>query len=96
MKIDLSEGNNMSSCKNIDLGFATSSALKESRANDRDLYQFREECKQFVLELLKKLNVKSPLNYSLVRNVSCLDPQKNNKKWSGMQSEVLDNSDCVG
>ena len=53
MKIDLSDGDNMSSCKNIDLGFATSSALKESRAYDRDRYQLRQECKQFVLELLK-------------------------------------------
>ena len=38
------------------------------------MYEFRDNCKQFVLKMISKIVKKSPIAYSLVRNMVCLDP----------------------
>ena len=40
----------------------------------KDMLRFREECRNFITLILKKLQTKSPLNKKLVRGFSFLDP----------------------
>ena len=58
--------------------------LKEKEESDQSLNpqsyieaekKFREECKNAVIEILKKLKERSPLRYPLVRSAVCLNPQ---------------------
>jgi len=44
--------------------------------NYKAVLQFRMECKQFLLTIVKKLLAKSPILYSLVRNLSAFDPRE--------------------
>ena len=58
--------------------------LKEKEESDQSLNSqscigaektFPEECKNAVIEILKKLKERSPLRYPLVRSAVCLNPQ---------------------
>ena len=58
--------------------------LKEKEESDQSLHpqsyietekKFCEECKNAVIEILKKLKERSPLRYFLVRSAVCLNPK---------------------
>ena len=65
--------------KKIEVGFKAESELKRllkaKAINERQVYQFREECRQFVVKCVGKICERSPLKYSLARNMACLDPR---------------------
>ena len=85
MLVDVEDKSNNKSYKKIDVGFCTENALKDARAkaqkegssiSDKQLMAFRLECKSFLIAILKKLVLKCPLSYSLVRNMVALDPRE--------------------
>ena len=49
--------------------------LKAKAINERQVYQFREDCRQFVVKCVGKIFERSRLKYSLARNMACLDPR---------------------
>ena len=63
--------------KKLDIGFNAETSLKElsdkKKIGDKAVLQFCMECKQFLLTIVKKLLAKSPILYSLVRNLSAFD-----------------------
>ena len=61
----------------VDVGFVAQQMLKEksSKLSERQLLQFRVECKDFLAGTVAKLLDKTPINYRLVRSISCLDPR---------------------
>ena len=59
-KIDVTDANNLKSCKDFELGFVTTSKLTKSSCSDRGRCQFRQECKDFVVTLISHLSKKSP------------------------------------
>ena len=61
--------------KSIVIGFVAGEQLKlvERSVSERDIIEFKKQCKDFILALITKIKAKSPLNYSLVRNLQCLD-----------------------
>ena len=65
--------------KKIKVVFKAESELKRllnpKAINERQVYQFREECRQFVVKCVNKIFERSPLKYSLARNMACLDPR---------------------
>ena len=65
--------------KNIEVGFKAESELKRllkaKAINERQVYQFREDCRQFVVKCVGKIFERSRLKYSLARNMACLDPR---------------------
>ncbi|CAH3038939.1 unnamed protein product [Pocillopora meandrina] len=84
MLVDVEDKSNHKSYKKIDVGFCTENALKDACAkaqkegssiSDKQLMAFRLECKSFLIAILKKLVLKCPLSYSLVRNMVALDPR---------------------
>ena len=63
--------------KKIDIGFLTEKAVKDSvGVSERQVLEFRLQCKTFLIELLRKLVTKCPPSYSLVRNLSALNPRE--------------------
>ena len=62
----------------IDVGFVVQQMLKEksSKLSERQILQFRVECKGFLARTVAKLLDKTPINCRLVRSMmSCLDPR---------------------
>ena len=61
----------------VDVGFVAQQMLKEKsgKLSERQVLQFRMECKDFLAKTASKLLDKTPINYRLVRNMSCLDPR---------------------
>ena len=63
--------------KKIDIGFLTEKAVKDSvGVSEKQVLEFRLRCKTFLIELLQKLLTKCPASYSLVRNLSALNPRE--------------------
>jgi len=59
----------------IDVGFRTKHSLQQvPNKSERDMLTFRMECKDFLIQILKKLLAKCPLNFPLVQALSCLSP----------------------
>ena len=61
----------------VDVGFVAQQMLKEksSKLSERQVLQFRVENKDFLARTVAKLLDKTPINYRLVRSMSCLDPR---------------------
>ena len=80
LKIDLNDTGLHKSIKSLDIGFVADHEIRQleqqKSINDRDKLQFKMECKKFLVKLCEKLFEKSPLCYSLVRNLKCLDPER--------------------
>ena len=76
MKIDVSDQKIQVSYKRVDIGFA-SEKLKGTgvcKPSERQIMEFRMECKTSLVKLLKKMLQKCPVSYFLVRHLSCLNP----------------------
>lgn len=85
MLVDVEEKSNYKSYKKVDVGFCTENALKDARVkaqkegsslSDKQLMAFRCECRSFVIAIVRKMILKCPLSYSLVRNMVALDPRE--------------------
>ena len=65
--------------KKVDVGSFTEKHLKKASkagVSDRQLMEFRLQCKDFIDAVVKKVLFKCPIVYSLVRNLSCLSPKE--------------------
>lgn len=78
MKVDVLDKNNQKNYNKIDVGFSTDLELKsiagKKLGSKRQLLEFRMECKAMFETIISRLMKKSPLTYTLVRNLSSLDP----------------------
>ncbi|GBO13657.1 Signal transducer and activator of transcription 5B, partial [Araneus ventricosus] len=80
--------------ENIDLGFSAEkvqSSHVSKKISDRQIFNLRMDCKKFLIKLTMKLFEKSPLRYSIVRNLSCLDPRNmtDKKKCFNKMNHIL-------
>ncbi|MGH0123296.1 UNVERIFIED_CONTAM: hypothetical protein FKN15_056951 [Acipenser sinensis] len=53
---------------------------RQEKISPRKLLEFQMECLKGLTAMSTKILDKSPLKYSLVQNISCLDPRKMSKK----------------
>lgn len=67
--------------KRVDIGVSCKNELKQIekdkaklKVTEREILQFKDECRQFIIAMVKKLNVRSPLKCAAVRAISRLDP----------------------
>lgn len=74
-RLDVEDKENHVSPKKVEIGLAAEAQLKDIKASEKQVFEFRNQCKQFLIGLLKKMLEKSPLKSSLVRFLSCLDPR---------------------
>ena len=75
LKIDLTQKESLRSLKDMDLGFVAAEELRHRPGSELDRRKFRENSQMFIVAFITKLNAKSPLKYSIVRNMSCLAPE---------------------
>lgn len=63
----------------IKLGFVAMSKLKELKTRDEisdsQILEFRQQCKEILVDFTRLFLEKSPLQFTLAKNASCLDPQ---------------------
>lgn len=72
--LDLADKANLLNLKNIDIGFQTKKFLKEVKAKEVDLLQFRSECQRIFIKMTQKLLEKCPMKYKAVQGLSSLEP----------------------
>ena len=77
LKLDVDDSSTHVSYKKIDVGFPAEDDLRQlgSKVSSRQVMDFRMKCKSFVQTTVKKILLKAPIKYALVRNLSCLDPR---------------------
>ena len=79
LKLDLEKERVELENKKIEVGFKAEGELKSllsTKAISKcQVFQFREECRQFVVKCVNKIFERSPLKYRLARNMACLDPR---------------------
>ena len=81
LKIDPMDTKSHAAYSRVDLGFAALeelSKLKKSLSvvSERQIMELKLQCRDFLAKMCSKLLDKCPLKYSLVRNLSCLDPRE--------------------
>ena len=78
MKIKFDDTDSHVDIKKLNVGFKTDSMLKElittKKISERSLLDFRTRAKTMLIGIVKKLIERSPLKYSLRRNMAFLDP----------------------
>lgn len=75
LRLNVEDVNNHVPLEKVDIGHACEQIIKDSKASQKDVFQFKMECKQFLVAVVKKVLEKSPLKLLLVRSLSCLDPR---------------------
>lgn len=76
-KIDCSLKENLLSAKEIHLGYVTTEAIRTVRksVSDRDILEFRQNCREILQNFCVKLMTRSPLQFKLTKGLSFLDPK---------------------
>lgn len=76
LKVDLENAENHIPLEKVDIGYKAEQIIKNSHASAKDVFQFRMECKQFLIYATKKVLERSPLKFAFVRGLSSLDPRQ--------------------
>ena len=78
-KLDPADSSIHASHSKIDLGFTADKKIKEliakATVSEKRVLQFQMECKEFLVKVVCKLIAKVPIQYSIRRNINCLDPR---------------------
>src|SRR5215813_6861151 len=78
-KFDFRDPNNHNAKSKVSLGFSADQILKEKflkkEVSQGEVFTLKKDCQQAILVMLQHLLKKCPINYSVVRNVSCIDPR---------------------
>ena len=79
VKVDLTKEENYRDYSKIDVGFSTENELKKlsssKKLTDRQVMEFRMQCKSWLKATVQKLCHKTAVQYQLARNLQFLDPR---------------------
>jgi hypothetical protein len=80
MSVEVTNKENHALQQDVDVGFDAEADVKRLFTNKnssaRQVMEFREQCRLFLMKLVGKLTMKAPLKYPLVRHIACLDPRQ--------------------
>ena len=83
LKIDVQAKEDHNVYSKIDIGFRAEKELKsvvdpktKKKVTDKEIMQFKLECRDFLVAIVKKIMDKSPLKFALARNLSFMDPRE--------------------
>jgi len=83
LKIDVQAKEDHNVYSKIDIGFRVEKELKSAvdpktkkNVTDKEIMQFKLECRYFLVAIVKKIMDKSPLKFALARNLSFMDPRE--------------------
>ena len=78
LKVDFADKDIYLSARSIETGAKANAILNklfaDKKISERQVLQFKMDCKKFVMTSVEKMLAKSPINYSLVRSLTCLNP----------------------
>lgn len=84
LDLDLSDTSSHLTYHKIDVGFSASkmvkSLKKSQKISDRQYMEYKLEAKHFLIAASKKFLEKCPLRFSIVRDISCLNPKRMENK----------------
>ena len=79
VKLDVSQPSAHVPPRDADVGFAAKSLLnkllKEKKISDLQVFEFKKDCIAMLASAVSKIQERSPLKYSLARNMVCIDPR---------------------
>ncbi|GBN16550.1 hypothetical protein AVEN_227752-1 [Araneus ventricosus] len=79
-KFDFSSKASYADISKVSTGFSGDRMLKsltfQKKISKKQLRDLKHECQDFVYTFIRRVLDKSPLNYVLARNMSCLDPRR--------------------
>ena len=73
--LDVSKKDNRLLPETINIGNAAKQKLATSKVSDLDKLNYYNDCVELLTALVSKIQERSPLKYSLVRSLCCLDPK---------------------
>ncbi|XP_029845476.2 uncharacterized protein LOC115328421 [Ixodes scapularis] len=76
LRVDIENPDNHTPIEKVDIGHTAEQIVKKVKASLKDVFQFRMECKQFLIAVTKKVLERSPLKFPVVRGLSSLDPRQ--------------------
>ncbi|XP_070378833.1 uncharacterized protein [Dermacentor albipictus] len=76
LMVDIESTENHTPLEKVDVGHAAEQTVRKTKASQKDVFQFRMECKRFFISVTKKVLERSPLRFPIVRNLSSLDPRQ--------------------
>jgi hypothetical protein len=74
LKIDVSSKDIRCNYKEVDIGVAANKALAQTSVSDKDRLSFRMQCLEFLSSTTAKILERSPVQYKIVRAISCFVP----------------------
>ncbi len=80
LRIDEDDSSNHLSHSKIDIGLKSEARIKAAKVSERQILEYRLQSKSFLIKTLKKMKQKCPIVYTLVRNMSSLDPVEMEKE----------------
>lgn len=107
LKIDLCSEKDEKLTKHVSVGFAATEAMKKVDISEIKMIEFKSQCKTFYRATAQKIIERSPLMFSFVRNLDCLNPKsmmrnsnlKQEKMFEGIiskmsESNLINSADC--
>ncbi|XP_070386740.1 uncharacterized protein [Dermacentor albipictus] len=76
LMVDIESTENHTPLEKVDVGHAAEQTVRKTKASQKDVFQFRMECKRFLVSVTKKVLERSPLRFPIVRSLSSLDPRQ--------------------
>lgn len=73
--IDTSKIDNLLETKHIVIGCEAAKLIKHLRCSEKSILEFKLECRNIIITMLKKITERSPLKYKIVKCLSSLDPK---------------------
>ena len=78
VQLDLTKSSLHKNTSNVDIGFVANKLLldlkRKKKISEKDCYSVRADTKTFLIALVKKLLLKAPVRFALVRNLAWLHP----------------------
>ncbi|XP_070390112.1 uncharacterized protein [Dermacentor albipictus] len=79
LRIDVHDTANYTSLEKVDVGRVAEKILKSGKASTKCVFEFRGECRKFIVNMILKIMERSPIRYPLVRGLLCFDPREMSK-----------------
>lgn len=79
LRIGVDDAANYTSLEKVDVERVAEKISKSRKASAKCVFEFRSECRQFIVNMILKIMERSPLRYPLVRGLSCFDPREMSK-----------------
>lgn len=70
------------------LTFILHFSVQNSKCSDLRVLEFKRDCMQGLSRIVKKIQEKSPLKYSTVREMDCLDPTVMSRDPDGCKAKM--------